>query len=290
MPPVWRSPPKVGCLRPAGARRCRRDCLRDRSTSTTAPTALRRARPSDAPRPTRRNRSTSRPRDPHGTVRSRCWACRSGRGSVRKWKNIAKPSGGRAETKAISGVDVSSVPPNAADQNWASAGGSCFDVDRSERHVRRESGIGHGPTLRTRWRRPEGLGLLPGVRRGPPVHDGTMPQRGACRRRTRDDAAHPPARSPTSRSSSPRRFLVTRTFAFELAMRFLLGFRLLQRSALSARKHMGLSRMEEHHDRRAGWLDRLRSSSWPEIRTCSPKAHDHPMGRGTPRVRLLDPA
>ena len=27
-----------------------------------------------------------------------------------------------------------------------------------------------------------------------------------------------------------------------------------------------------------------------ELRTCSAKVHDHPMGRGAPRVRLLDPA
>ena len=40
---------------------------------------------------------------------------------------------------------------------------------------------------------------------------------------------------------------------------------------------------------RARRLDQLRSPSWPGIRTCSAKVHDHPIGRGAPRVRLLGP-
>ena len=63
------------------------------------------------------------------------------------------------------------------------------------------------------------------------------------------------------------------------------------RSALSARMRVGrLARMDEHHDRRARRLDRLRGPSRPGIGTRAAEVHDHPMGRGAPRVRLLDPA
>src|ERR1700691_5173071 len=48
--------------------------------------------------------------------------------------------------------------------------------------------------------------------------------------------------------------------------------------------------MDEHLDRRAGRLDRLRSPSRPGIGARAAPLHDHPMGRGKTRVRLLDPA
>ena len=53
------------------------------------------------------------------------------------------------------------------------------------------------------------------------------------------------------------------------------------RSALSARMRVGrLARMDEHHDRRACRLDRLRGPSRPGIGARAAEVHDHPMGRG----------
>ena len=65
----------------------------------------------------------------------------------------------------------------------------------------------------------------------------------------------------------------------------------LSRWALSAWMRLGwLPCVDEHHDRRAGRLDWLRGPSRPGFGPRAAEVHDYPMGRGAPRVRLLDPA
>src|ERR1700677_60285 len=51
-----------------------------------------------------------------------------------------------------------------------------------------------------------------------------------------------------------------------------------------------LACMERHLDPRAGGFASIRSSPWSGFRTRAAEVHEHPIGRGKTRVRLLGPA